>query len=103
VQKLKYKDDLRGIETRRVLVETFCSAEVGEYFAARAVIELGSSLVLGASIEQGRWPTSIYKESWSEKVVIKVVINGWPATSARTLRSWFTWSTCLSLMTTHHC
>lgn len=27
-------------------------------------------------------------------------MKGWPATSARTSRSWLTWSTCLSLMTT---
>ena len=45
------------------------------------------------------WLTSMYKDSWSENVVISVVINGWPATSARTDRSWLTWSTCLSLIT----
>jgi hypothetical protein len=30
---------------------------------------------------------------------MRVVMNGWPATSDRTERSWLTWSTCLSLMT----
>jgi hypothetical protein len=31
--------------------------------------------------------TSMYKESWSEKDVIRVVMKGWPATSANTCRS----------------
>lgn len=41
----------------------------------------------------------MYKESWSEKEVIKVVMNGCPATSARTDLSWLTWSTCFNLIT----
>ena len=41
----------------------------------------------------------MYKHSLSEKLVIMVVINGWPATAARVLRSFLMCSTCFKRMT----
>jgi hypothetical protein len=40
VQELEDEHDLGGVEAGGVLVEALCSAEVREYFASRAVIEL---------------------------------------------------------------
>ncbi len=40
VQEFEDQDYLRGVEARGLLVESLCLAEIGEYFAARAVFEL---------------------------------------------------------------
>lgn len=47
----------------------------------------------------GKTHTSIYRHWSSEKVVIKVVMKGWPATALSVLRSLRTCSTCFSLIT----
>lgn len=51
VQELQDQDNLCGVEARRVLVEPLGLAEVGEYFAARAVVELDPSV----SAALARW------------------------------------------------
>lgn len=89
MQEFEDEDYLGGIKARRLLVEALRFPEVGKYFATRAIVELWDlhislMLFLYQSLDQ---LTSIYKESWSEKEVIKVVIKGCPATSARTERS----------------
>jgi hypothetical protein len=90
VEKFEDANNFGGVEACGVFVESFGFAEVGEYFAARAVIKLETvSFVLGTQ-GYAACHTSIYKESWSEKEVINVVIKGCPATSARTCRSWLT-------------
>lgn len=43
--------------------------------------------------------TSMYRQSLSEKLVIMVVMNGWPATAARVLRSFLMCSICFNRMT----
>lgn len=44
--------------------------------------------------------TSIYRQSRSEKLVIMVVMKGWPATAESVFRSFLICSTCFKRMTT---
>jgi hypothetical protein len=61
VQELEDEDDFGGVKACGVFVEALGFAEVGEYFAARAVIKLNS--VSSSEIFWLGWLTSIYRES----------------------------------------
>lgn len=93
VQEFEYQDDLSEIEARDMFGKAALAPQVGEDFAAGAVIQLGRKRVSDMWVlmwSEGHQLTSIYRHSESVKVVINVVIKGWPATSARMARSWLT-------------
>lgn len=100
MQKLKNQNNFRRVELGCGFVESSRSSEIAKYFASRAIVKL-----LGMSVQFLRCSgligscTSMYNESSSWKLATMVVMKGWPATAASTLRSFRTCSTCLSRIT----
>lgn len=98
VKEFEDEDHLGNIEACGFLVESACASEVSEDFAARAVVKLLAGQRNRYEPDAGL-RTSMYRQSLSEKLVIMVVMNGWPATAARVLRSFLMCSICFKRMT----
>ena len=101
VKELEDEDHFRNIEACGFLVEPCCASEVCEDFAARAIVQLLAGQ-RHRDEPNGGLRTSMYRQSLSEKLVIIVVMNGWPATAARVLRSFLMCSICFNRMTARH-
>ena len=101
VKELEDEDHFRHIEAGGFLVEPGCASEVCEDFAARAIVKLLAGQQ-NRDEPGGGLRTSMYRQSLSEKLVIMVVMKGWPATAARVLRSFLMCSICFNLITARH-